>query len=408
MIGEAAYDDDPGEQARWSSYATSGPRWRDEHDSWDAESISELAGSEESIPTHDRGPGITQEEYLSFDDLDVPAAPGPSSRQPPAPSAGPPPPPPPGQPAPGRAVPQGRAQDDPAQGRSVPGSPRHRRERDDVPPAPPRDVTQAAFVGVVIAAVAVVLFWLGPAPTMILVVAALVVAAAELFEAFRKGGLRPATLLGLVACACFPLAVYWRGEAAIALVITLTVVFTVLWYMLGIGGGARPVTNIGVTLLGVLYVGLLGSFAALILDIPAEGVSILLVAVIAVVASEVVGFFVGRSIGRTPLSAISPGKTVEGLVGGIIGSMFATFVVAVVLGFGPFGIGSWFVFGLCCAIAAPLGDLAESLMKRDLGVKDMGTILPGHGGVLDRIDGLLLVLPVAYYVVRVLDLTPFA
>jgi phosphatidate cytidylyltransferase len=101
---------------------------------------------------------------------------------------------------------------------------------------------------------------------------------------------------------------------------------------------------------------------------------------------------------------VSPNKTLEGLIGGILVSLAATFVAAVVLGFGPFSFGQWFVFGLACALAGFLGDLAESLVKRDLGLKDMGSLLPEHGGVLDRFDALLFVLPTAYYVVRVLNL----
>jgi phosphatidate cytidylyltransferase len=109
-------------------------------------------------------------------------------------------------------------------------------------------------------------------------------------------------------------------------------------------------------------------------------------------------------MGRTPLTSISPGKTVEGLVGGVLSALVAVFVVAVMLGAGPFSAGEALVFGLLTALVAPFGDLAESLFKRDLGLKDMGSILPQHGGVLDRFDAMLFVLPTAYYVVRVLDL----
>jgi phosphatidate cytidylyltransferase len=178
----------------------------------------------------------------------------------------------------------------------------------------------------------------------------------------------------------------------------------VLWYLLGVGGKVRPTANLGVTMVGVIWVGVLGAFAALILDIPSQGVSILLIAIVAAVAHDAGGFFIGRSMGRTPLSAISPSKTIEGLVGGILAALVAVFVVAVLFGVGPFSSGEALVFGLFTALIAPLGDLAESLFKRDLGLKDMGSILPQHGGVLDRFDGILFVLPVAYYVTRVFGL----
>ena len=127
-------------------------------------------------------------------------------------------------------------------------------------------------------------------------------------------------------------------------------------------------------------------------------------AVVAAVFYDVGGFAVGSRLGRRPLSAVSPNKTVEGLVAGVVASFLAVLVTAVVLGFGPFSFRHAFVFGLLCAIAAPIGDLSESLVKRDLGIKDMGSLLPAHGGVLDRFDALLFVLPTAYALARALKL----
>ncbi len=262
----------------------------------------------------------------------------------------------------------------------------------------------ALLVGVAIAAAAVCCFLAGPAVTMALVFVILALGGAEFFTAARRGGFRPATLLGLVAVAALPLATYWRGDAAMPLVLFLTMAFGLLWFILGLGPDTT--INLGVTLLGTVYVGVLGSFAALILKVPAQGVSILLVAVIAAVSYDVGGFLIGRQIGRTPLTDVSPNKTVEGLLAGMVASVLGVLVFAVVLGFGPFSAGQAFVFGLFCAVAAPLGDLAESVLKRDLGLKDMGTLLPGHGGVLDRFDALLFVLPTAYYVSRALHLVP--
>ena len=145
---------------------------------------------------------------------------------------------------------------------------------------------------------------------MILVEIVLAIAGLEYFLAVQRGGFRPATLLGLVAVAAFPVATYWKGEAAYPTILFLSFVVGVLWYLLGVGGKARPTANLGVTMLGIIWVGALGSFAALILKIPSQGVSILLVAVVAVVANDIGAFFIGRAMGRTPLSAASPNKTV--------------------------------------------------------------------------------------------------
>jgi phosphatidate cytidylyltransferase len=234
-----------------------------------------------------------------------------------------------------------------------------------------------------------------------MIAAVLVVCAMELFTAFRQRGYQPATLLALVGTAAIAGSAYWRGEQAFPLVMALMVVFTLLWYLWGVVR-TLPATNIGITILGFAYVGFLGAFAPLLLKFP-DGIGMFLGAIIATVAYDVVGFFVGHQWGRTPLAPeISPNKTVEGLIGGWVGAVVAS--VAIVAHIHPWDFGSSLALGIVTAVAAPLGDLCESMIKRDLGVKDMGSILPGHGGLLDRIDALLFVVPATFYLVRVLDL----
>jgi phosphatidate cytidylyltransferase len=127
------------------------------------------------------------------------------------------------------------------------------------------------------------------------------------------------------------------------------------------------------------------------------GQGILFAAIIGTVGYDVGGLFIGRNAGRQPLSAASPNKTVEGLAGGCIVAFVVVILLGVSVGMGPIDdFGEAALVGLIVAIAAPLGDLCQSLIKRDLGVKDMGTILPGHGGLLDRFDGLLFVLPAVW------------
>ena len=126
----------------------------------------------------------------------------------------------------------------------------------------------------------------------------------------------------------------------------------------------------------------------------------LIAAVVVAVSHDVGAYFIGRYFGHTPLSAASPNKTLEGTAGGVGVAIVVTVVVVGIFGIAPIG-GDFFrvvVFALLCALVAPIGDLCESFVKRDLGIKDFGTILPGHGGVLDRFDALLFVLPTAYFV----------
>jgi phosphatidate cytidylyltransferase len=276
-----------------------------------------------------------------------------------------------------------------------------------------RDMGTAVVVGVALLGLALLLFNIGPSAAMILVAAVIGFAAAELFSVLRRAGYQPATLAGIVGTVGLAVGAYNYGTAAIPLVLFLTTVVCLLWYLVGASTEA-PLVNVGVTLAGVLWVGLFGSFAALLLSPQAgpalaaagvagvvddPGIGILLAAIFGTVGYDVGGLFVGRNAGRTPLSAVSPNKTREGLLGGMLVAWVVVVVGAALIGWGSIdSLGEGAIVGLAVAIAAPLGDLVESLIKRDLAVKDMGSILPGHGGVLDRVDAMLFVLPTVYLV----------
>ena len=268
-----------------------------------------------------------------------------------------------------------------------------------------RDMPMAVLTGVGLGALALVAFKIGTNATLALTTVLLVVAASEFFLAVRRAGYQPASLLGVTAVAALTLATYWRFEAAVPLVLALTVLFTMFWYLTGIDRQA-PLLNASVTLLGVLYVGFLGSFVGLMLTDP-NGIGMLLAAVLCTVGYDTGGLVVGRMAGRSPLSAVSPNKTMEGLIGGMA-TCFAVAVLVVgrITPFGqdPGDLSSAFVLGVVAALAAPLGDLCESMIKRDLGIKDMGSLLPGHGGLMDRFDALLFVLPATYFAARLMDL----
>ncbi|RLA42085.1 MAG: phosphatidate cytidylyltransferase [Gammaproteobacteria bacterium] len=127
----------------------------------------------------------------------------------------------------------------------------------------------------------------------------------------------------------------------------------------------------------------------------AEGPTLVLAVVLLVALADIGGYFVGRAIGRTKLAPkVSPGKTWEGLLGGQLAIVIVVATTGWFLGFEPSRIGLWLGLAMVTGLASVLGDLLESMVKRHRGVKDSGTILPGHGGVLDRIDGLTAALPV--------------
>lgn len=260
--------------------------------------------------------------------------------------------------------------------------------------------------GVGAAVVALVLFGLGPVASLLLVLVVVTFAAGEVFGALRRAGYHPATLLGLVGTISLIVAGYARGVGALPLVMVLISMFSMLWYLFGIERG-RPVAGVAATLLATGWVGLLGSFAGVLLSPSTfpdrHGIAFLLGAIVATVGNDVGGLVGGGFFGRHPLApSISPNKTWEGLVGGVVLSVVLSAVITGSIH--PWTPSKAALLGVVVAVVAPVGDLCESLLKRDLGLKDMGTLLPGHGGVLDRIDAMLFVLPATYYVVRALNL----
>ena len=205
-------------------------------------------------------------------------------------------------------------------------------------------------------------------------------------------------------------AAYWQGERALPLVTAILLVFTFLWYLAGVVKG-RPTMNIAVSVMAYLYVGFLGSYAALIFHIrsvphgifkPEHCVGILLGAVLATVAHDVGSYFVGRYGGKTPLAPDDqPPQDVRGTGRGHL--RHPRRLPAADPQHRPLERGPGLLAGGGgLASSAPLGDLCESMIKRDLNVKDMGKTLPGHGGILDRIDALLFVIPATYYLALVL------
>jgi len=289
---------------------------------------------------------------------------------------------------------------DPGPGPATPGSEPGRRG------GGPASVGVRVATGVGIGLLLVLVAQFGPAPLLALSALAVLLAAIEGYSALRRAGYKPATLLGLTGTVSLMVGAYLKGETALPLVAVLTVVFALIWYLAGVVR-ARPVMNIGATLVMFMWVGFLASFAGLLLD-PTQfphrhGVAFMMAAVIAAVGYDVGGFAFGRRLGRRPLApTISPNKTWEGLVGGMVTSLVVTSVV--VSQISPWSLKDAVALGVVGAVVAPVGDLCQSMIKRDLEVKDMGAVLPGHGGMLDRIDAILFVLPATYYLVRMLGI----
>jgi phosphatidate cytidylyltransferase len=163
---------------------------------------------------------------------------------------------------------------------------------------------------------------------------------------------------------------------------------------------ARPAATAAVsaTVMGALWIGGGLSFLVLLRDLPDHGRLALVTVLLAVWAGDTFAYFGGRLLGRHRMSpAMSPGKTWEGFVFGTIATVFVAFVALYKQHF--LTIGESIVLGVVLALAGPVGDLFESLLKRDAGVKDSGSLLGGHGGMLDRLDAFLFAAPAAYFTI---------
>ena len=274
-----------------------------------------------------------------------------------------------------------------------------------------RDLPTATAVGALLAAVFIASLMWRPAAVMLLVAVLIGVAAFEFFTQANVSGYRPSTVIGVVGCVAAPLCAYWIGDAALPLVLVFGFIGAVVVFVGSDGIESGPVPNTAIMMLAMLWIGLMSSYAALILRFSSAngaafvnvGTDTLFIVVIGVIANDISAYFAGTAMGRTPLRDwISPAKSVEGLIGGTVGTFFA--VVLVGLQSSTWNsIGDWFLLALVISVMAPLGDLAESMFKRNLNIKDFGTVLRGHGGVLDRFDSLLFVLPAAYYLTLVIQ-----
>ncbi|MFI9553569.1 phosphatidate cytidylyltransferase [Nonomuraea endophytica] len=251
-----------------------------------------------------------------------------------------------------------------------------------------RNLPAAIAVGAALGASVIVSIYTVKEIFLLVVVAAVGVGVMELVKAFGTRGIVVPLAPALVGTAGMLAGAYWGGAVSLVGTFAVFVFVMLIWRMFSSGtdGYVRDATASVFTL---VYPALLAGFIGLLLS-PQDGADRVLIFIAVTVASDIGGYFAGVLFGRHKMSIISPKKTWEGFAGSVLACV---------------GVGAWLVIwrmdgefwqgaliGVLAAALATIGDLIESMIKRDLGIKDLGTILPGHGGLMDRLDSLVTTL----------------
>jgi phosphatidate cytidylyltransferase len=234
-----------------------------------------------------------------------------------------------------------------------------------------------------------------------LIVAATFVGGLELFQMTHKDD-RVAQFVHTISCVAVSFVVYFHADDARALIATMALVpvFAVLFPLVRLGNIETAALRIGAGALGPFYLGAMALLARMIKDRGSEGASFVLLVLMISWFADTGGYFAGRFLGKHKLyEAVSPKKTVEGALGGLAGSVVGA-LLALFVYLKTLPLSHAIPLALVASALGQAGDLGESLIKRSMGVKDSGGILPGHGGILDRVDAVLICAPIVYLYTR--------
>ena len=278
------------------------------------------------------------------------------------------------------------------------------------------NLTQRILFALIAIPIVIGAVWYGDWALASVLAIASALAAWEFYRIAERLGTRPMARAGIAIAAVLPLLIHarylglpvdWLVSPTVGAV-AVVALFSAAIFARGVPG--RPLESVSLTLFGILYTGGLLSFAYVLRYHPyavgrAAGTALLVLALALVWISDTAAYVVGRTMGKRKLiPSVSPGKTVAGAVGALITCALASWALVrfilepqAQLGLRP---SHAILFGVAVSTAVQLGDLAESLIKRQSGVKDSSHIIPGHGGVLDRIDGMLFALPVSYWLLN--------
>ncbi|MBP1692990.1 MAG: hypothetical protein H6Q37_873 [Chloroflexi bacterium] len=273
-------------------------------------------------------------------------------------------------------------------------------------------LAKRVLVVIVLLPIGLALIYLGGWAYTGLIALILGLAAWEYVRLFRSGGYQPATFLIVAVSVLMPLARGWKAFSLDGLILGCFILISMAYHVFAYERGRdQAATDFAITIAGGVYLGFVGSYLVSLRNLP-EGLWWVLLALPSVWLADSGAYFIGRSFGRHKMSKrVSPKKSWEGYFGGILVGIIGTALLAMLwqylAGRWPTQLGSaslitpmnGAILGLILSLLTVFGDLGESMIKRQVGVKDSGSLLPGHGGVFDRIDSWLWAGIISYFVI---------
>lgn len=263
-------------------------------------------------------------------------------------------------------------------------------------------LAQRLIVSIILIPLGVGLIYAGGWVFAVLVAVVLSLAVMEYWNLFRQGGYHPSGMVLVCSVIALALARYFFAFKGSDLILGLTIVTTMAVQVIAFEkGNANAALDFNITLGGVFYLGWLGSYLVSLRTLP-DGVWWFLVVLPATWFGDAGAYFIGSQFGKHKMSPrVSPNKSWEGYAGEVISAALGGMLMAALWHLRAPAVTpvAGLILGLAVGILTPLGDLGESMLKRGFGVKDTGTALPGHGGILDRIDSWLWAAMIGYYII---------